>query len=157
MDAVHLSKRKGYLLIGTGGLLLSAGYLGMAFQLPLGEMARPGAGIFPIVVGVLMAFASLSTVWESWRTEAGEQLEFPLGEDRSRLFVLVGALLVYVVGLPWLGQIAASTLFLISLIRVMSDVSWLRVITYSLGISITIYVVFVRLLNVLMPRGIIDF
>lgn len=157
MDAVHLQKRKGYLSIGTGGLLLSAGYLGMAFQLPLGDMARPGAGIFPILVGGLMVFASLSTIWEGWRTGTGEQLELPSGQDRSRLLVLVGAMSVYVVGLPWLGQIVASTLFLISLMRVMSDVSWLRVITYSLVISITIYVVFVRLLNVPMPRGIVNF
>lgn len=157
MQTTRLQKRKGYLAIGAGGLFLSAGYLGAALQLPLGELARPGAGIFPILVGVLLAFASLSTVWEGWRTSTAEHAEFPAGHDGLRLLVLIGSLLVYIVALPWIGQILASTLFLILLMRVLSEISWPRVIIYSLAISGTLYAVFVGLLNVPMPRGFVDF
>ena len=129
----------------------------MAFRLPFGELARPGASVFPIMVGVLLALASLSTVWEGWRTNIGEHVEFPAGQDRLRLLVLIGSLLVYILALPWLGQILASTLFLILLMRVLSEVSWPRITAYSLVISGTLYAVFVRLLNVPMPRGFLDF
>lgn len=157
MQATSLQKRKGYLVIGAGGLILSAGYLGMAVQLPFGEIARPGASVFPIMVGVMLALTSLATVWEGWRTNIGEQVEFPAGQDRKRLLTLIGALFLYILVLPWLGQILASTLFLILLMRVLSEVGWPRVIAYSLVISISLYVVFVRLLKVPMPRGIVDF
>ncbi len=109
------------------------------------------------MVGVLLAIASASAVWEGWRTDVGEQVEFPAGQDRLRLLVLVGSLFVYIVALPWLGQLLASTLFLILLMRVLSDVGWPRVIAYSVVIAGTLYAVFVRLLNVPMPRGLLDF
>jgi hypothetical protein len=156
MNVTRLQKHKGYIAIGAGGLVLAAGYLGMSVQLPFGELARPGASLFPIMVGVILVFASLSTLWEGWRTPMSEQVEFPVRHDRLRLLVLVGALFVYILALPWLGQIIASSLFLILLMRVLSDVGWPRVIVYSLIISGTLYAVFVRLLNVPMPRGIVD-
>ncbi len=157
MNVTRLQKRKGYLALGAGGLVLSAGYLGMSLQLPFGNLARPGASLFPIAVGIILAFASLSTLWEGWRTPVAEQVEFPAGEDALRLLVLVGALFVYILALPWLGQLVASTLFLIMLMRVLSDAGWPRVIAYALAVSCILYVVLVRLLNVPMPRGIVDF
>lgn len=36
----------------------------MSIQLPLGEIARPGAEVFPIVVGVMLASTSLAPMWE---------------------------------------------------------------------------------------------
>ena len=157
MEATRLQKRKGYLAIGALGLLLSAGYLGMSIRLPLGEIARPGAGVFPIVVGAMLAFTSLTTMWEGWRTDIGEHVELPAGRDGTRLMVLIGALLLYILALPWLGQIVSSALFLVLLMRVLTDVGWSRVIAYALAISLSLYGVFVLLLNVPMPRGILDF
>lgn len=157
MEATSLQKRKGYLIIGAGGLLFSAGYLGMATQLPFGEIARPGAGVFPILVGAMLAFTSLATLWEGWHTNIGERVELPAGQDRKRLLALIGSLLLYILVLPWLGQILSSTLFLMLLMRVLSEVGWPRVIAYSLAISTSLYAVFVLLLNVPMPRGILAF
>lgn len=157
MNVIRLQKRKGYLVTGAGGLVLSAGYLGLSVQLPFGELARPGASLFPIMVGALLAVASLSTLWEGWRTASAEQVELPAGRDARRLLVLVGALFVYIVALPWLGQVIASSLFLVLLMRVLSDTSWIRVIAYALIISGTLYAVFVRMLSVPMPRGLLDF
>lgn len=151
-----MQKRKGFLAVGAGGLMLSAAYLGMSVRLPFGELARPGAGIFPIIVGAILVFASLSTLWEGWRMPADEQVEFPAGRDRLRLLVLLAALFVYILALPWLGQIVASSLFLMLVMRVLSDVGWPRVIAYSLAISAALYIVFVHLLGVPMPRGIFE-
>ena len=157
MNVARLQKRKGYLVVGTCGLALSAGYIGMSLHLPFGELSRPGASLFPILVGVLLVIASLSTLREAWRISVAEQVEFPAGQDCRRLLVLVAALFVYILALPWLGQIIASSLFMILVMRVLSDAAWPRVIGYALIISGTLYVVFVRLLNVPMPRGLLDF
>jgi len=156
MSVSRIQKRKGYLAVGAAGLLLSASYLGASSRLPFGELARPGAGVFPLLVGVLLVIGSLSTLWEGLRTSAAEQVELPAGRDRLRLLVLLAALFVYILALPWLGQLIASALFLILLMRVLSDVAWPRVIVYSLIISATLYFIFVRLLNVPMPRGMLD-
>jgi len=156
MNVSRIQKRKGYLAVGAGGLVLSAAYLGASARLPVGELARPGAAVFPLLVGFLLVIGSLSTLWEGLRTSTAEQVELPAGRDRLRLLVLLAALFVYIVALPFLGQLIASALFLILLMRVLSDVGWPRVIVYSLIISATLYFVFVHLLSVPMPRGILD-
>ncbi|MBL8653612.1 MAG: hypothetical protein JNJ97_05405, partial [Alphaproteobacteria bacterium] len=50
MSVSRIQKRKGYLAVGAAGLLLSASYLGASSRLPFGELARPGAGVFPLLV-----------------------------------------------------------------------------------------------------------
>ena len=155
MEATSLQKRAGYLVIGAIGLFLAAGYLGMAVQLPFGELERPGAGIFPVAVGVMLALVSLATVWEGWRTGGGARVEFPAGGDRKRLLALVALLFFYFLALPWLGQILASSIFVMLLMRVLSHIGWPRIVGYSLAISIALYLVFVHLLQVPMPRGLL--
>ncbi|MFH0882820.1 MAG: tripartite tricarboxylate transporter TctB family protein, partial [bacterium] len=59
----------------------------------------------------------------------------------------------YILLLPWLGQLICSILFCILLLRVLSTLSWLRIVLYSLAISLTLYVAFIVLLKVPMPRG----
>jgi putative tricarboxylic transport membrane protein len=157
MKTSFVQKRKAYLAVGGIGLLLAAGYLGMAIQLPFGQLDQPGAGVFPIVIGALLMLASLATVGEGWRMERTEQVELPGGEDRKRLLSLIALLFGYFLALPWLGQIISSTLFCVLLVRLLSELTWWRVVAYSLLMSIAVYAVFVYLLKVPMPRGILIF
>jgi putative tricarboxylic transport membrane protein len=157
MKAAAMQKRKGYLGMGGGGLLAAAVYLGLAFQMPFGEMDQPGAAVFPVAVGVILMLASLTTLWEGWRLDRGEQVVLPVGTNLRRLLSLVGLLLGYILALPWLGQIIGSALFCMLLMRVISDLGWPRIAVYSLAISVVLYAVFVMLLKVPMPRGILVF
>ena len=85
MKAAALRKRKGYLVMGGGGLLAAAVYLGLAVQLPFGEMDQPGAAIFPVVVGVILTLASLATLREGWRMDRNAQIDLPAGAEFGRL------------------------------------------------------------------------
>lgn len=152
-----LQKCTAYRAIGGTGLVLSAGYLTMSFGLPFGQVSRPGAAVFPVLVGVILMLASLTVIWESWKLKRTEAVELPRGSDRRRLLGLMGLLLGYFLALPWMGQLLSSTLFCILLIRLLSNVAWPRIIIYSVVISVTLYIVFIHLLNVPMPRGILAF
>jgi putative tricarboxylic transport membrane protein len=154
MKTVTFQKRTGYLVMGGGGLGGAAVYLGLAFRMPFGEMDQPGAAVFPVAVGVILALASLVTLREGWRLDRGAQSDLPAGADLRRLVSLIGLLLGYVVALPWLGQMVSSMVFCAALMRILSDLGWTRIVAYSLLISISLYAVFVRLLQVPMPRGI---
>jgi hypothetical protein len=152
MDAT-LQKRKGYLVLGGIGAFLSAGYLGLAFDLPFGQIEQPGAAVFPVICGVLLLVGSLATVWEGWRMAPSEQVRMPAGADLKRLLSLVGLLLAYFLVLPWLGQLASSILFCFALMRVLSSLSVPRMAIYSVMIGGILYAVFVHLLKVPMPHG----
>jgi putative tricarboxylic transport membrane protein len=157
MKPSSLQKSKGYLIIGSIGLVFSVGYLSVSFQYPFGQLDQPGAGVFPGIVAVIMILASLATLWEGWQMDKAMQVYLPDGTDRKRLLSLIGLLLGYMLMLPWLGQIIVSMLFGVLLLRVLSDLGWPRIFLYSLVISIALYVVFVILLKVPMPRGMLVF
>ena len=69
MKTTSFQKRNGYLVMGGIGLFFAAGYLGMSFQLPFGQLAQPGAGVFPVIVGVMLMLASLTAMREGWQPD----------------------------------------------------------------------------------------
>jgi putative tricarboxylic transport membrane protein len=153
MKTAAMRERKGYLVMGGGGLLAAVVYLGLAVRMPFGEMDQPGAAVFPIVVGVILALASLATLREGWQMNRNAQIDLPAGVGLGRLAGLIGLLLGYVVVLPWLGQIVSSMVFCAVLMRVLSGLGWTRIVVYSAIIAIGLYALFVRLLQVPMPLG----
>ena len=157
MKTTSFQKRNAYLVIGGIGLFFGAVYLGMSFQLPFGRLDQPGAGVFPVIVGVIMMFASLTTIWEGWQLPKAKQVEFLADADRKRLLSLIGLLFCYFLALPWLGYIISTMLFCILLMRVLSNLGWPRIVAYSLAMTLALYVVFVFLLKVPMPRGMLGF
>jgi putative tricarboxylic transport membrane protein len=155
-----VSKGKGYLVVGGGGLVLAAAYLAAAVRLPFGKMDQPGAAVFPMMVAALLVAASLAVMWEGWSVQAAEPVEMPHGQGLGRMLGLVGALLAYMLLLPWLGQLLAGFAFCLALMRLLAQaettaVSWLRIAASAAVMSGAIYVLFVHLLMVPMPRGIL--
>jgi putative tricarboxylic transport membrane protein len=153
MKTSSVKKRSAYLVIGAAGFIFAIGYLAMSLQLPFGQLDQPGAAVFPVILSVIMMFACLATLWEGWRMNETLQVGLPIGMDRRRLLIMTCLLLGYILLLPWLGQLICSILFSLVLLRVLSDLSWLRIVLYSLALSLALYVVFIVLLKVPMPRG----
>jgi len=141
---------------GVFGILLSAGYLHKTLELPMGEMDQPGAGVFPLLIAGILFIASISALWEGWQRRAtSEPLDLPQGEDRVRLLKLVALLLVYFLAIPWLGFLVSSVLFCILLIRLLSDLSWQRSTAYAVIMTAVVYLIFIAILKVPMPAGIL--
>ena len=157
MKSHSLSKRTAYLSAGGLGLLLSAGYLAMASRLPFGEMDAPGAGLFPVLVGGILAIASVATIWEGWKAAGAEGIEMPVGQDRLRLFKLIALLALYFTAMPWLGYSLSSWAFATLLMRLLSALSWLRCAAYAALMTSVIYFFFIYLLKVPMPTFAITF
>jgi hypothetical protein len=61
------SKRIGYFVTGSIGLVLSAVYLLLSRDYPFGSLSEPGARVWPTVVGLMLIGASLFVLWEAWR------------------------------------------------------------------------------------------
>ena len=155
MAPTNLQKSRAYLGIGAAGVLIAAGYLGMSLDLPFGHLDQPGAGIFPVVAGVILLTAGLVTICEGLQLDAALRIELPHGTDLKRLVSLVALLLGYFIAMPLLGLLISSTIFCIFLMRVISDLSWPRIAIYSAVMCGALYAVFVFLLKVPMPRGVL--
>lgn len=151
-----VSKSHGYIGAGMFGALLSAGYLRMTLDLPMGEMDQPGAGVFPLLVAGVLFCASVSAIWEGWRNrKTNTRLDLPEGEDRLRLFKLIGLLAIYFIAIPWLSFSLSSVIFCTLIIRLLSDLTWARASLYALIMSGAVYLIFIYLLKVPMPGGVL--
>jgi hypothetical protein len=140
-------------------LLLSALYLANAWQtLSVGRWHKPGAAIFPIALGALLAISALSVLFE--RRDDGAMptsLTLPAGADLRRLLLLLTAFALYFLAMPVIGNMVASALFLFASMWLLSDDparSLLRLAAYAIAIAISFEWFFVRLLKVQMPGGV---
>ena len=151
-----ISRSEGYMGAGMIGILLSAGYLHMTLDLPMGEMDQPGAGVFPLLLAGVLCVASLSALWEGWQTRSTHvALDLPRGSDRTRLLKLICLLLVYFLAIPWAGFALSSIVFCALMIRLLSTLTWRRSLTYSLAMTAAIYIIFIAVLKVPMPLGVL--
>jgi hypothetical protein len=155
MSCASIQKRHAYVAAGGAGLLLSAAYLGAAVELPFGHLDQPGAGVFPVFVSCILIASSFITIWEGLRLDPQTHTAMPHGADLKRLLGLIVLLFGFLVTLPFLGLLIASTIFCVLLMRLLSDISWTLVVLISLAICTALYVVFVFALKVPMPLGLL--
>jgi hypothetical protein len=141
-------------------LLLAAAYVTNAWQtLSLGRWHKPGAAIFPIAVGVLLAISAISVLLER-HDGAGQDgpatFSLPAGADLRRLLLLLAAFAIYFLVMPMIGNMVASALFLLASMWLLSDDpqrSVVRLAIYAVAIAVSFELFFVRLLKVQMPAG----
>jgi len=151
----HVSMRGGYFITGTLGLLLAIAYLYLSREYTFGTMDQPGARVWPTVVGLLVVIASLCVLWEGWQMPRDATFELPAGADAMRVVYMIGLLVIYFVLMDVIGQFLASTLFCVFFMRLISPLSWPRLIAVSLGITISLYLIFITVLKIPMPKGLL--
>lgn len=149
-------------IVGVIALLLAAVYAVDAWQtLSMGRWHKPGAAIFPIALGLLLAIAAISVLLERHggaNDPMPATFSLPAGADLRRLLMVMGAFALYFLAMPLLGNLIASALFLLATMWLLSDdadKSLLRLSLYAIVMAVMFEVLFVRLLKVQMPAGIL--
>ena len=147
--------------VGLLALLLASGYGVDAWQtLSVGRWHKPGAAIFPIALGALLAISGLSVLFERRGGDDGTMpaaFTLPAGADLGRLLLLLAAFALYFLAMPVIGNMIASALFLFASMWLLSDDptrSLLRLAIYAIAIALCFEWFFVRLLKVQMPGGV---
>jgi len=142
-------------------LLLAAVYVTNTWQtLSFGRWHKPGAAIFPIAVGALLAISAMSVLLEKHGGDKSVPATFalPAGADLRRLLLLLVAFALYFLVMPIIGNMVASALFLTASMWLLSDDphrSIVRLSIYAVAIAISFEWFFVRLLKVQMPGGVL--
>lgn len=147
-------------VVGILALLLAAIYTAGAWQtLSMGRWHKPGAAIFPIAVGVLLAISAISVLFEK-HGGADDPMpatfSLPAGADLHRLLWVMAAFALYFLAMPFLGNMIASALFLLAAMWLLSDnpdKSIVRLAIYAVVAALVVELFFVRLLKVQMPAG----
>jgi len=157
MEHGFVEKRKAYLCTGGLGLVITAGYMGLAMKLPFGTLDQTGAAIFPLIVGCLMITASLAVIRDGLKMPSDQHVEVPVGAGRFRLIGLIVLMLAYMLVLPYAGPMISAFVFCALLIRLLSSLRWLPIVLYAILMSAGLYILFVMVLKVPLPRGMVGF
>ncbi|WP_188901933.1 tripartite tricarboxylate transporter TctB family protein [Caldovatus sediminis] len=148
-----LTQRTGRAAIGLLGLLLAAGYTAAGLGLPLGSADMPGPGLFPLVVGPLLALVALGLLREGWAMrDDGTPLDLPAGEEARRVVLVLAALTLHFVAMPWIGHLISASLLATAVIRLLRG-GWAASAVAGVALAVAAQFLFVRLLQVPLPRG----
>jgi putative tricarboxylic transport membrane protein len=136
-------------------LLAAAGvYLALALGLPFGAVARPGAGFYPVIVGVFAIVVALAATVSAFRTVPRAETDAANVDAaaRRRVMISVGALAVFCLALPWVGYPAAAFAFVAVVLRYLGG-RWTTALLTGVLSSAGSYGLFAVLLDVPLPRG----
>jgi putative tricarboxylic transport membrane protein len=126
-----------------------------ALQVPLGTFRMPGAGFFPLALGLALGLCSILLLAASLASPAfGSTEGWP---EQREVFYLAGCVIVAVWLFERAGFVLTMSLFLAATTRVLGRLSWLAAIVVALIGSTVAYVVFGRLLVIALPSGVLPF
>ncbi len=113
-----------------------------------------GPGLYNVGIGVLLL--SLGGIYFLLRSQRKHQ-EKTAEDRRYRLTMMkmVGILAAYIVLINLTGYFLSTLMFFISIHRVVGFNSWRTNIVASLAASLAFYGIFVRMLNMIFPTGVL--
>ena len=141
-------------LLALAVLAASGVYLAAAWPLPMGTAARPGAGFYPLAVGVFGAAVALVWLLSALRRAVAAGPATVSEDARRRVGAAAGLLVGYCLLLSWIGFAPAALLFTALLLRGLGA-RWMPALTIGLVSAVVSYYVFTVLLGVPLPRGVL--
>ena len=143
----------------AGVLILIFGLAVAAYSfsiLPLGSIKQPGPGMFPLICGGGIVFLCL--LWMIRGGGIGALCSEPLWQEREwkRPAICVMILLVYTALMEDLGYLPSTLLFLVAWQKLIDHANWRKTIIISVVGTTAMYLLFVYLLSVALPMGILE-
>jgi putative tricarboxylic transport membrane protein len=117
----------------------------------------PNPGFFPLLGGSILLLLSLTNLIIALLRPGEEKAErfFPYPFSLKRILLLLSSLILFVVVLDYLGTLITSFVLIVFLLRYLEPQKWwVTVLTAGL-VTVVFYLLFVVLLNVQLPKGIL--
>ena len=140
----------GYFLI-----FFSAITMYLAFKVPMGRTSKPGPGLFPLLLSLIIGVLALFLILRSPSAKKGPEIApEEKAVNRWAVFYLLGDLCLYGLLFRPLGFILSTFVFLIALKPVIGK-KWIPVLLGSALISLCFFFFFNYLLKVELPMGLL--
>lgn len=145
----------------AAGFLALAGLAGLweALKLPLGTVAQPGPGFFPVCLAAAFSVVALALVVQALRGGAVASLSVRRRElgHRRKVGAALGSLSLYAFLLEPLGFLLATVLLLIFFFSAIEPQRWPVAVGGSVAASLLTYGFFKLWLGVQLPAGLFGF
>jgi putative tricarboxylic transport membrane protein len=145
------------LIAGIVWLALAIFVLNDSRDLGLGTLRQPGAGLFPLLTGVLLAIFAILLLGEAVSKKSAVGAQKARVWDRDIRYLTLGIVLIslvlYVVLLDVLGFVVATFLFLLIIFKRVEPQAWTTALVASALAVFASYVVFEWFLESQLPEG----
>ncbi|WP_120004071.1 tripartite tricarboxylate transporter TctB family protein [Nesterenkonia muleiensis] len=151
---LNLGIQWGELLIGIATLVFASIYFWQAFQLPAGSQSRPGPGIYPLLIAILLIISSILVIVQSFIKKDHEVAMAPLDRDgKKKIAKFFLSTVIYILLLPALGNYIAGTLYVSYIFFVIGNLNIIKSIAFGAIISVTLSYIVIEFLGVRFPQG----
>lgn len=144
-------------IIAACCLVLGVAYLAAAVSLPdTNLVGDPGPRVFPLFGGMIVVLSSLGILFKQYNEQPKARYT---KEQWKRAGIMIGVFVLYA-ALLWLaGYLVATPLVLLLTSYMFTDkgvkISLWKRILFSAAVTVFIYWIFVKVLVMLLPEGII--
>jgi putative tricarboxylic transport membrane protein len=140
--------------IVLGGLFVAG-----ALQQGLMRKGVPGPGFLPFLSGVALIFASLFVLIPALRQRetAGNGAFFPERDSFRKILLSLAALVAFGVVMEYAGFVLTTFFFMLFVTRIMEPNGWRLVTVLALLTAAMSYLLFVVLMEVQLPKGLLGF
>jgi putative tricarboxylic transport membrane protein len=136
--------------------LLLGGWISVeSLQLPFGGFRMPGAGFFPLLLG--MTLSCLALLLFVVQLLGDVEAETHILPARTEVLSLMGALFAAAWLFERAGYLLTMVLFLGVVLKMLARLGWLAAGILALAGSLATYILFGRLLLISLPSGILPF
>jgi putative tricarboxylic transport membrane protein len=134
-------------------MLLAIGICIGSIRLTVWDSDGPGSGFIPFIAGLVIGGAALvQFIREKSKKTSSERFwHSPLAARRTLYILIALTLMAYL--MPILGFFLTSVLITTFMLRIIEPQRWAAVIATSLASCFLVYMLFYRLLQVSLPKG----
>lgn len=128
-------------------------------RLSLGGLHKPGPGFFPFLIGSILGILSFLIFLQSFKALPGDEKRafWPNPKRSLKMTYILIALILYAIGMDYLGFLFSTLLFLGFLLKAIEPQRWSVVLSGSMLGTILFYGVFKYWLDIPFPTGILGF
>lgn len=121
-----------------------------ATEYSFGSSARPGPGYFPFGLGIILALLGAFVIFKALviEVEGGDPIgPWPL----KQLGIILGAVILFGITLPWLGMFIALPLLIVVASFASGEFRWIEVVANSIVLTLGSWGVFIKGLALTIP------
>jgi len=147
-------------IIGAAAMLLAAVYLYATSQIPTLEIGDPlGPKAFPMLLGIALIAAAILLFIETLKADADEGEKAPRGSMRHWWLIggVTGWTALYFGLFDRAGYLIATVMYLLPMMAVFNPGKWVANVLTTVLWAVGSYVLFVKILGVVLPVGLLGF
>jgi putative tricarboxylic transport membrane protein len=150
--AIRQPRRPGFAhrIGGAVALLVGVFFVVQAYLLSLGEFSRPGPGLWPFLIGLVLIGAAILVLL----TDSGADHE-PFAPAARNVAFGVAGLAVFITAFTYLGFILPGLATFTCWLRFLARESWRTALVLAVVLTAVFYVLFVPVLGVPFPQDVV--